>query len=138
MSPAFRALTLVRLPRPCNVRYMARTITSTSKAPLLVTPDALQQLRSTADVNILDASWFMPNTPRDASKEFIEKRIPDARYLDLDEVAEPSEFGFKHMMPSSQVFAEALGTPIGNPIPQLRANDHVEKFGITPTSHVVL
>lgn len=82
----------------------------TSKTPLLVTPNALQQLRSSADVNILDATWFMPNTPRDASKEFIEKRIPDARYLDLDEVAAPSELGFKHMMPSAQVFADALGT----------------------------
>lgn len=112
----FRVLTLVRLPRPCNVRYMARSITS--KTPLLVTPNALQQLRFSADVNILDASWFMPNTPRDASKEFIEKRIPDARFLDLDEVASPSELGFKHMMPSAQVFADALGTPIGNPVTQ--------------------
>lgn len=119
MSPAFRALTFVRLLRPCSVRYMARSMTS--KTPLLVTPNALQQLRSSADVNILDASWFMPNTPRDASKEFIEKRIPDARYLDLDEVAAPSELGFKHMMPSSQVFADALGTLIGNPVTQHNA-----------------
>lgn len=116
MSSAFRTLTFVRLPRACSVRYMARSITS--KTPLLVTPNALQQLRSSADVNILDASWFMPNTPRNASKEFIEKRIPDARYLDLDEVAAPSELGFKHMMPSTQVFADALGTPIGKPVTQ--------------------
>ena len=109
MSSAFRTLTFVRPPRACSVRYMARSITS--KTPLLVTPSALQQLRSSADVNILDASWFMPNTPRDASKEFIEKRIPDARYLDLDEVAAPSELGFKHMMPSTQTFTDALGTP---------------------------
>ena len=109
MSSAFRrALTFVCLPRACSLRHMARSMTS--KTPLLVTPNALQQLRSSADVNILDATWFMPNTPRDASKEFIEKRIPDARYLDLDEVAAPSELGFKHMMPSAQVFADALGT----------------------------
>jgi thiosulfate/3-mercaptopyruvate sulfurtransferase len=83
-----------------------------SKAPLLVTPEALQQLRSSADVNILDASWFMPNTPRSASKEFIVKRIPGARYLDLDEVAAPPDLGLKHMMPSAQVFTDALGTRI--------------------------
>jgi thiosulfate/3-mercaptopyruvate sulfurtransferase len=116
MSSAFRALTFVRLPRACSVRYMARSMTS--KTPLLVTPSTLQQLRSSADVNILDASWFMPNTPRDASKEFIEKRIPDARFLDLDEVAAPNELGFKHMMPTTQVFAGALGTPIGTPVIQ--------------------
>ncbi len=112
MSSAFRALTFVRLPRACGVRYMARSMSS--KAPLLVTPDALQQLRTSTDVNILDASWFMPNTPRNAPKEFIEKRIPDARYLDLDEVAAPSVLGFKHMMPSAEVFTDALGTTVEN------------------------
>jgi len=80
-----------------------------SKAPLLVTPNALQDLRSSGDVNILDASWFMPNSPRNASQEFLEKRIPGSRYLDLDEVAAPNELGLKHMMPSAQTFSNALG-----------------------------
>ncbi|KAI9460256.1 Rhodanese-like domain-containing protein [Lactarius psammicola] len=102
-------------------RIMTRSISI--KAPLLVSPRALQELRSStnADVKILDASWSMPNVPRNPSKEFVEKHIPGARYLDLDEVATPSELGLKHMMPSAQVFSEAL-----------------ENFGITPTSHVVL
>jgi len=93
-----------------------------SKAPLLITPKALQDLRSSSSgVDILDASWFMPNSPRNASKEFTEKRIPGSRYLDLDEVAAPNELGLKHMMPSAQVFSDAL-----------------EKFGVTPTSHIIL
>jgi thiosulfate/3-mercaptopyruvate sulfurtransferase len=85
-----------------------------SKAPLLVTPKALQNLRSlrSADVNILDASWFMPNSPRNASKEFVERHIPGAGYLDLDGVAAPNELGLKHMMPSAQVFSDALGAPM--------------------------
>jgi thiosulfate/3-mercaptopyruvate sulfurtransferase len=84
-----------------------------SKAPFLVTPKTLQDLRSSgSSVDILDASWFMPNSPRDASKEFTEKRIPGARYLDLDGVAAPNELGLKHMMPSAQVFSDALGKPI--------------------------
>ena len=93
-----------------TTRTMTRTISI--KAPLLVSPKALQKLRSStnADVKILDASWSMPNVPRNPSKEFAEKRIPGARYLDLDEVATPSELGLKHMMPSAQVFSEALGT----------------------------
>lgn len=86
-----------------------------SKASLLVTPKALQDLRSSGavDVNILDASWFMPNSPRNASQEFIEKRIPGSRYLDLDEVAAPNELGLKHMMPSAEVFSDALGKLTG-------------------------
>jgi len=100
---------------------MTRSISS--KAPLLISPRALQELSSStsADVKILDASWSMPNVPRNPSKEFVERHIPGARYLDLDDVASPSELGLKHMMPSVQVFSEAL-----------------ENFGITPTSHVVL
>lgn len=104
-----------------TTRTMTRTMST--KAPLLVSPRALQELRSSAkaDVKILDASWSMPNVPRNPYKEFVEKHIPSARYLDLDEVATPNELGLKHMMPSAQVFSEAL-----------------ENFGITPTSHVVL
>ena len=83
-----------------------------SKAPLLITPNALQNLRSSTSVDILDASWFMPNSPRDASKEFTDKRIPGARYLDLDEVAAPNELGLKHMMPSAEVFSDYIGKPI--------------------------
>lgn len=92
-----------------------------SRAPLLITPKALQDLRSSssASVDILDASWFMPNSPRNASKEFTEKRIPGARYLDLDEVAAPNELGLKHMMPSARMFSDALGKP--KPIEQLAA-----------------
>ncbi|KAI0067874.1 thiosulfate sulfurtransferase, partial [Artomyces pyxidatus] len=63
----------------------------------------------------------MPNSPRNARQEFLAKRIPGAHYLDLDEVASPSELGLKHMMPSGEVFARAL-----------------ENFGINTSSHVVL
>ena len=82
------------------------------KAPLLVSPGALQELGSStsADVKILDASWSMPNIPRNPYKEFVEKHIPGARYLDLDKVATPNKLGLKHMMPSAEVFSEALGT----------------------------
>jgi thiosulfate/3-mercaptopyruvate sulfurtransferase len=96
--------------------YSMHTISRSmsSKTPLVVTPKALHGFLASgpANVNILDASWFMPNSPRNASKEFIERHIPGARYLDLDEVAAPNELGLKHMMPSAQVFSDALGVPI--------------------------
>jgi hypothetical protein len=93
-----------------TARIMTRSLSI--KAPLLISPITLQELRSStsADVKILDASWLMPNVPRNPSEEFVEKHIPGARYLDLDEVATPSELGLKHMMPSAEVFSEALGT----------------------------
>ena len=107
----FRPAAFVRMPRAYNMQPMSRSIYS--KAPLLVTPKALQNLRSSGNVNILDASWFMPNSSRNASQEFLERRIPGSRYLDLDEVAVPNELGLKHMMPSAQVFSDALGRLIG-------------------------
>ena len=106
----FRLAAFVRVSRVYSMQSTPRSMSS--KAPLLITPKALQDLRSSSNVDILDASWFMPNSPRNASKEFTEKRIPGARYLDLDEVAAPNELGLKHMMPSAQVFSDALGKPI--------------------------
>jgi thiosulfate/3-mercaptopyruvate sulfurtransferase len=132
----FRPAALARVPRAYSMQPMSRSVHS--KAPLLVTPKALQDLRSSANVNILDASWFMPNSPRNASQEFLEKRIPGARYLDLDEVAAPNELGLKHMMPSAQVFNDALGKLTETRPHKQRIDDLVEEFGITPASHVVL
>ena len=100
------SVALARAPHMATLRPFYRTMSS--KAPLLVTPKALQD----PNVRVLDTSWFMPNSPRNASKEFTEKRIPGARYLDLDEVAAPNELGLKHMMPNAHVFCDALGTLI--------------------------
>ncbi|KIY45342.1 Rhodanese-like protein [Fistulina hepatica ATCC 64428] len=97
---------------------MRRYATSKSTTPYILTPSAA---KSASNVKFLDASWFMPNSTRHAREEFLSKRIPGAQFLDLDEVASPHELGLKHMMPSNQVFAEAC-----------------EKFGVEPSSHVVL
>lgn len=85
-------------------------MSSTTVAPLLLPPDAVNKLPTTRDVKILDATWFMPNSTRNARKEFATRRIPRAQYLDLDEVATPSELGLMHMMPSERIFANACGS----------------------------
>ncbi|KAF8895053.1 Rhodanese-like domain-containing protein [Gymnopilus junonius] len=92
-------------------------------APLLLSPrQANDYLKSKeAYVTFLDASWFMPNSPRNAKQEFLGKRIPGSQFLDLDEVASPSELGLKHMMPDNHTFARAC-----------------ENLGISPATHVVI
>ena len=115
----FRPAAFVRVSRAYNIQSTYRSMSS--KAPLLITPKALQDLRSSSSVGILDVSWFMPNSPRNASKEFTEKRIPGACYLDLDVVAAPNELGLKHMMPSAQVFNDALGKSIEQLAPKRRS-----------------
>ncbi|KAF9042086.1 Rhodanese-like domain-containing protein [Panaeolus papilionaceus] len=96
---------------------------SSSAAPLLLSAKQAFDLQKSAgsSVSILDATWFMPNSPRKSKQEFIEKRLPGAQFLDLDEVASPNELGLKHMMPDSQTFAHAC-----------------EQFGLSPNTHVIL
>ena len=56
---------------------------------------------------ILDCSWFMPNVPRNARKEYLELRVPGARFFDLDEVVDKTSM-YPHMLPSSEDFTTAV------------------------------
>ena len=115
-----------------------RKAMSTSATPLLLSPAHLHALPST-DVAILDASWFMPNSERKPRDEFLSKRIPGSRYLDLDVVASHHELGLKHMMPNGRVFADACRTFFpGSYVLQHQCRRLAEKFGIEPSSHVVM
>ncbi|QRW05756.1 Rhodanese domain-containing protein [Ceratobasidium sp. AG-Ba] len=77
---------------------------------------------ASSDKILVDASWFMPNLvpPRSGLEEWKSRRLPGARFLDLDLVAAPNELGLKHMMPSGEDFAK-----------------YCEGNGIEPGSHVV-
>lgn len=107
-APSFQRFRLI------SVRAMSRSGPESGSifgdnCPLVVSPRQLFDLPS-GSVTLLDASWHMPNSPRRAKEEFLSKRLPDAKFLDLDEVASPHELGLKHMMPSEKTFAEACGT----------------------------
>lgn len=96
------------LPRFLSSRLMSSAFGA--HVPLVLTPRQLQDIAPSSNVAVLDASWHMPNSPRNAREEFAKKRIPGAQYLDLDEVASQHELGLKHMMPSPDAFAQACGT----------------------------
>lgn len=111
------ASSLAKLGRPTRLIY-SQTLkawrlysTAMRDAPLLITPQELKEVSATSDSKVvaLDASWYMPNSPRKPIEEFIQKRLPNARFLDLDEVASPNELGLKHMMPGPSHFAKACG-----------------------------
>jgi len=122
-----------RLLKPLAARYM-----SAASAPLLLSPaDASALKGSTNDVAFLDATWFMPNSPRKGKDEFLAKRVPGARFWDLDEVASPHELGLKHMIPDSASFAQTCGA-----FRSIHASDRtetrVEKLGVSNDTYVVL
>jgi hypothetical protein len=89
-------------------RSLANMAGQSSNSSLLLTARQVQELPPES-TKFFDATWFMPNSPRNARSEFAKLRIPGAQYLDLDEVASPNELGLKHMMPSPQQFKEACG-----------------------------
>ena len=57
----------------------------------------------------LCAAWFLPNDPqgRTGQQVFQEKRIPSARFFDLDAVKDP-ESPYPHMLPTAEGFANAM------------------------------
>ncbi|KAI0762772.1 Rhodanese-like protein [Fomes fomentarius] len=93
------------------------------KCPLVITPAQLHNLKassSDSDLVVVDASWHMPNSTRNAAKEYRALRIPSARGLDIDAVASSHPLGLSHMLPDPKVFAEACSN-----------------LGISPNTHVV-
>lgn len=93
--------------RPFTVRAMSSTT-----GPLVLSPSQAHALIQSKNpsVRLLDATWFMPNSARNAREEFASRRLPGAQFLDLDAVASPHPLGLKHMMPTERVFADACGT----------------------------
>ena len=94
----------------CAIRYSS---TSTELKSYLVSPpelsEALSQSDSTSRLIPLCAAWFLPNDElkRTGQKVFEEKRIPSARFFDIDEVKD-HESPYPHMLPTAEVFAEAM------------------------------
>lgn len=87
----------------------------------LIKPTELESLLSAKQrLAAVDASWYMPNNPRNGFKEFLTqgRLIRNARYLDVDEVKDPDS-PYSHMLPSVEVFnqhAKRLGLPKDDPI----------------------
>ena len=71
-------------------------------------------------VKIFDASWHLPNTKRDAKKEYAEKHIPSAIFWDLDEHSD-KDSSHPHMMVNTVYWTKMLG-----------------KFGITNNDHIII
>ena len=84
----------------------------------LVTTEWLERELGASDLAILDATAFLPGTPRDARAEYEAEHIPGAVYVDLKDISDP-ETPLPHMLPSEPLFASrmrALGVRDGQRI----------------------
>ncbi|KAM5148853.1 3-mercaptopyruvate sulfurtransferase-like [Mantella aurantiaca] len=73
-----------------------------------------------SNVQVLDASWHLPKTGRDAWREYKERHISGAYFFDID-ICSDRTSPYDHMLPSADQFAEYAG-----------------KLGVSNSSHVVV
>jgi thiosulfate/3-mercaptopyruvate sulfurtransferase len=74
----------------------------------VVSSDWLAKELGAPDLKVVDASFYLAAQNRDADAEYLAGHIPGAVRFDHDKVADHST-GLPHMVPSAEVFAEAVG-----------------------------
>ena len=74
--------------------------------------DALVQTQWLAehinDVQILDASWYLPNAGKDGRALYQRAHIPNAQFFDLDMICDQNS-QLPHMLPSADQFSDSVG-----------------------------
>jgi thiosulfate/3-mercaptopyruvate sulfurtransferase len=81
----------------------------------LVPTEWLDAELGAADLCILDATWFLPGSGRDARSDYEAGHIPGAAFVDIDAVSDPDS-PFPHMLPPAHLMAsrmQALGVRDG-------------------------
>jgi thiosulfate/3-mercaptopyruvate sulfurtransferase len=73
----------------------------------LVSTDWLAQHIKDPDLRIIDASWHMPASGRDAKAEYDNAHIPGARFFDIDEISDHRS-DLPHMAPPVEKFISRM------------------------------
>jgi thiosulfate/3-mercaptopyruvate sulfurtransferase len=60
------------------------------------------------NLRIVDGSWYLPTSGRDARAEYLAGHLPGAVFFDLDAVSDPGS-PLPHMLPPARQFAEQMG-----------------------------
>ena len=72
-----------------------------------MSPAELASQLERSDLNVVDASWYLPADGRDPRAEFLSSRVPGAQFFDIDTVAD-LEHACPHMLPSEPVFTQCV------------------------------
>jgi thiosulfate/3-mercaptopyruvate sulfurtransferase len=73
-----------------------------------VTTDWLAEHLHDPDVVVIDASWYMPNEPRDPRAEYLAGHIPGAVFFGIDDIAD-KKTDLPHMLPLPEQFGAQVG-----------------------------
>jgi thiosulfate/3-mercaptopyruvate sulfurtransferase len=60
------------------------------------------------DVQVVDASWFLPNEGDRGRQAYLEAHVPGAVFFDIDQIADKTT-ALPHMLPGAEAFARAAG-----------------------------
>lgn len=85
---------------------MKRTIMSIANASIITSEQLSTRLKQ-GRILPVDATWYLPNVQRNARAEFIQKRLPGARFFDLDKIKD-TESSLPHMLPSGELFSTEM------------------------------
>lgn len=84
----------------------------------LVSTQWLAEHLTAPDVRIVDASWHLPDSQREAAKDYAQAHIPGAVFFDIDDICDTNN-PLPHMLPKPEKFASCvrgLGLGDGNRI----------------------
>lgn len=77
----------------------------------LIAPENLHDLikQKYDNVKVLDASFTLPGTSPDAREIYHTKRLPNARFFDIDQACDKNS-DLPHMLPDTDTFAQYVGS----------------------------
>jgi thiosulfate/3-mercaptopyruvate sulfurtransferase len=75
--------------------------------PALVSTEWLAARLGEAGLRVVDGSWYLPNSGRDARMEYAAGHVPGAVFFDLDATSDQTT-SLPHMLPAAADFAEAM------------------------------
>ncbi len=90
----------------------------TPSPPAVVSTEWLSSNLGRVGLRVLDGSWYLPGSGRNAATEYAAGHIPGAVFFDIDANSDPST-PLPHMLPTAERFAERM-TALG-----LSDSDHV-------------
>ena len=92
-----------------NVSFSSYIVTPKELSEALRKKGVPTKISTAPRVIPLCAAWFLPNDPqsRTGKEVFKKKRIPSARFFDLDEIKD-HDSPYPHMLPTAEGFAEAM------------------------------
>lgn len=81
----------------------------TGELPTVVSTDWLASRLNSPGVRVVDGSWYLPGSGRNAAAEYAAGHIPKAVFFDLDASSDP-DTPLPHMLPSAPAFAARMSS----------------------------